>query len=173
MNVFLTIGNLKADPKRRLTKKGSPVANFLIAVPEEQRESNLRSTSKKINWFKVVAFESNARYVKNKLKKGDSVYIIGEIRNNRWKNGNEFREEKEIKVNKIGLIKKSMYHKQVEQMKYESQLLTQSPSKVIIDDNPNRIPELENLYAEKFSPSEEETEEIETEEEEETIDSDD
>jgi len=106
MNIFIATGNLKANPICRLTKKGSPVANFSIAVSNNNNS---------VSWFKVVAFEKSARYIYNKLKKGDKVFITGTIRDNVWRDKtNNLREEKEIKVSEIFLIKKSLYHLKLE-----------------------------------------------------------
>ncbi len=113
MNVFIATGNLKADPIYRLTKKGSPVANFSIAVSNSNIVKNYGTNS--VSWFKVVAFEKSARYVYNKLKKGDKVFITGTIRDNIWRDKtNNLREEKEIKINEIVLIKKSLHHLKLE-----------------------------------------------------------
>jgi len=111
MNMFIATGNLKANPICRLTKKGSPVANFSIAVSNSNNNHNNNSVS----WFKVVAFEKSAKYVYNKLKKGDKIFVSGIIRDNVWRDkANNLREEKEIKVSEIFLIKKSLHHLKLE-----------------------------------------------------------
>lgn len=99
MNNTTIIGHLGKDPEIRHTKGGAPVANFSVAC----------SYTKDITeWYNVSAWGANAEFA-GKLKKGDRVVIVGQMRTRKWtdQSGND-RYTTELNVGDfIGVVAKA------------------------------------------------------------------
>ncbi|MQA88669.1 MAG: single-stranded DNA-binding protein [Gemmatimonas sp.] len=78
VNKAIIVGNLGADPEVRSVSSGSQVANLSVAT---SRRWNDRSgqQQEKTEWHRIVLWEKLADVADRYLKKGDSVYIEGEI----------------------------------------------------------------------------------------------
>jgi single-strand DNA-binding protein len=78
VNKAIIVGNLGADPEIRSTSGGARVANISVAT---SRRWNDRSgqQQEKTEWHKIVLWEKLADIAEKYLKKGDSVYLEGEI----------------------------------------------------------------------------------------------
>ena len=81
MNNTTIVGHLGRDPEVRSTRNGNKVANLNVAV----------SYAKDVTeWYRVTAWGANADF-SAKLKKGDRVVIIGQMKTRKWqdKDGND------------------------------------------------------------------------------------
>lgn len=78
LNKAIIIGNLGSDPDIRTTGSGSKVAEFSVAT---SRRWNDRSgqQQEKTEWHRIVAWTAIADIAEQYLKKGDRVYVEGEI----------------------------------------------------------------------------------------------
>jgi single-strand DNA-binding protein len=78
LNKATLIGNLGADPEIRTTGGGTKVAEFSVAT---SRRWNDRSgqQQEKTEWHRIVAWTALADIAEQYLKKGDRVYVEGEI----------------------------------------------------------------------------------------------
>lgn len=78
VNKAIIIGNLGADPDIRSTTSGTRVANLSVAT---SRRWNDRSgqQQEKTEWHRIVLWDKLADIAERYLKKGDQVYIEGEI----------------------------------------------------------------------------------------------
>ncbi len=65
-------GRLGQDPRMRTTPKGTLIASFPLGVKDQ---ANLDKTT----WHTVLAFQKRAEQVRNSLKKGDPVEVIGYV----------------------------------------------------------------------------------------------
>ena len=65
-------GRVGQDPRLRTTPKGTLVAQFPLGVKDE---ADLDKTT----WHTVVAFQKRAEQVRDSLKKGDPVEVIGYV----------------------------------------------------------------------------------------------
>ena len=63
-------GRLGQNPRLRTTPKGTLVAQFPLGVKDE---TDLTKTT----WHQVLAFQKRAEQVRDRLKKGDAVEVIG------------------------------------------------------------------------------------------------
>lgn len=88
LNKVMLIGNLGKDPELRYTANGTPVASFSIATSDSWKdlEGNL---TERTEWHNIVAWRKLAEICGEWLKKGQKVYIEGNIRNRSYddKNG--------------------------------------------------------------------------------------
>lgn len=78
LNKAILIGNLGSDPEIRTTGSGSRVAQFSIAT-SRQWTNQSGEQQEKTEWHRIVAWAKLADVVERFLKKGERVYIEGEI----------------------------------------------------------------------------------------------
>lgn len=78
LNKAVLIGNLGSDPEIRTTGSGSKVAQFSIAT-SRRWTNNSGEQQEKTEWHRIVAWAKLADVVERYLRKGQQVYIEGEI----------------------------------------------------------------------------------------------
>lgn len=90
LNKVLLIGNLGSDPEIRTLPSGAKVANFSIATTETYTDRSGQKQDQ-TEWHRIELWEGLANVAEQYLKKGDSVYIEGRIRSEKWtdQNGQE------------------------------------------------------------------------------------
>lgn len=73
------IGNLGNDVEVRVTKAGTPVANFRMACNVGRGEEE------RTEWLGVACFGKTAELAARYLKKGSPVYVDGRLQTREWK----------------------------------------------------------------------------------------
>jgi len=78
LNKAMLIGNVGQDPEIRTIPNGARVAQFSVAT---SRRWNDRSgqQQEKTEWHRVVAWEKLVDIIERYVKKGDRIYVEGEI----------------------------------------------------------------------------------------------
>lgn len=91
-------GTLGRDPELKATPNGTRLANFSVAV--ERGFGDKTQT----DWHNVVVWrEDLLNFVEKYLKKGKTVYVVGELQNRSWedKQSGAKRTVTEIKADRI------------------------------------------------------------------------
>jgi single-strand DNA-binding protein len=87
LNKVQLIGNLGADPEVRSTNNGSRVATLSVAT-SRQWTGKGGDKQEKTEWHRVILWNSNysklADIAEKYCKKGDKVYVEGEIEYRTW-----------------------------------------------------------------------------------------
>jgi single-strand DNA-binding protein len=78
LNKAMIIGNLGSDPEIRTTGGGTRVANFSVATSRSWTGRDGQQ-QEKTEWHRIVAWDKLADIAERFLKKGERVYIEGEI----------------------------------------------------------------------------------------------
>lgn len=78
VNKATIIGNLGADPEIRSISSGARVANISVATSRRWTDRS-GAQQEKTEWHRIVLWEKLADIAERYLKKGDTVYIEGEI----------------------------------------------------------------------------------------------
>jgi single-strand DNA-binding protein len=78
LNKALLIGNLGSDPELRTTGDGTKVAGFSVATNRSWTDRD-GQPQERTEWHRIVAWTNLADIAEKYLKKGDRVYIEGEI----------------------------------------------------------------------------------------------
>jgi single-strand DNA-binding protein len=78
LNKVQLIGNLGSDPEIRTTGGGQQVAQFNVATTRQWSNAQ-GEKQEKTEWHRIVAWRKLAEIAERFLKKGDRVYIEGEI----------------------------------------------------------------------------------------------
>ncbi|MBX5020444.1 single-stranded DNA-binding protein [Rhizobium lentis] len=85
LNKVQLIGNLGADPEIRRTQDGRPIANLRIATSETWRDKTSGERREKTEWHTIVCFnEGLCGVIEQYVKKGDKVYIEGQLQTRKW-----------------------------------------------------------------------------------------
>ena len=78
VNKAIILGNLGADPDIRSIASGTRVANISVATSRRWSDRSGQQ-QEKTEWHRIVLWDKLADIAEKYLKKGDSVYIEGEI----------------------------------------------------------------------------------------------
>jgi len=79
LNKAILIGNLGADPEIRSTNSGTRVATLSIATSRQWTNRSSGQQEEKTEWHRVVCWDKLADIIERYVKKGDWVYIEGQI----------------------------------------------------------------------------------------------
>ncbi len=106
LNKVMLIGNLGADPEVRSTAGGARVATLSIAT-SRQWNNQAGERQEKTQWHRVVLWNNKkgsglADFAEKYLKKGDRVYVEGEIEYRTWEDREgKTRYTTEIKAREV------------------------------------------------------------------------
>lgn len=79
------IGNLGRDPESRTTNNGTKVVSLRLAVGNSWRDKNSGERRERTEWVSVVIWaEGLANVVEQYCKKGDPIFISGELQTRKW-----------------------------------------------------------------------------------------
>lgn len=84
-NSVLLIGRLTRDSEVRYTRNGSAVSSFSIAV--NRRRKSGEQWIDEVSYFEINLFGKAAENLAQYLIKGRQVAVNGELRQDRWTNG--------------------------------------------------------------------------------------
>lgn len=85
VNKAILIGNVGADPDIRSFDGGGKVANFSLATSESWKDRNTGEKRERTEWHRIVVWnEGLVGVVQQYVKKGDKLYIEGEIQTRKW-----------------------------------------------------------------------------------------
>jgi len=105
VNKVILIGNLGRDPEVRYLDNQRAVANFSIATSETYTN---RQGEKVTNteWHNIELWDALAKVSEQYLKKGDSVYIEGQLKTEKWtsKETNEPRSRVVIRARSMQML---------------------------------------------------------------------
>ena len=98
VNSVTLIGNIGKAPEEIVTPSGMNIATFSLATNKNiKRGDNWES---KTTWHNIKAFNNQAEYCK-KLKKGNRVYIEGELDYQQWEKEGKKYNRTEIIIHTV------------------------------------------------------------------------
>jgi single-strand DNA-binding protein len=78
LNKAMLIGNVGQDPEIRTIPNGARVAQFSVATSRRWNDKNGQQ-QEKTEWHRIVAWERLVEIIERYVKKGDRIYVEGEI----------------------------------------------------------------------------------------------
>lgn len=78
VNKAILVGNVGADPEVRSTTSGARVASLSLATGRQWNDRNGQK-QEKTEWHRLVLWEKLADVAEKYVKKGDRLYVEGEI----------------------------------------------------------------------------------------------
>ncbi len=100
LNQILLIGNAGRDAELRYTQNGTAVANFSMAV--NRRYQVRDETREDTEWFNVAAWERQAEWVSESVKRGTRVFVDGRLATPEYTSGNgEMRVSLDVNARRV------------------------------------------------------------------------
>lgn len=88
INKVILLGNLGKDPEVRMSAEGKPIASFSLATSESWSSAD-GTKQTRTEWHRVVIFNEHLASVTERfLKKGQKIYIEGQLRTRKWTDPN-------------------------------------------------------------------------------------
>lgn len=105
VNKVILIGNLGRDPEVRYLDNERAVANFSIATSESYTDRQGQRITN-TEWHNIEVWDNLAKVCEKYLKKGDSVFIEGQIKTEKWtsKETNEPRSRVVIRARSMQML---------------------------------------------------------------------
>jgi len=83
INKVILVGNLGKDPEVRRLENNGVVATFPLATSESYKDKNGQRVEK-TEWHNIVMWRGLAEVAEKYLKKGQTIYVEGKIRNRNY-----------------------------------------------------------------------------------------
>ena len=85
LNKVILIGNLGKDPEVRISQDGMKVVMFSVATSEQWRDRTTEERKERVEWHRVVVFNVRlGEIVERFFKKGQRVYVEGQLQTRKW-----------------------------------------------------------------------------------------
>lgn len=85
INKVILVGALGKDPEIHTTQNGKQIANLSVATSDSWKDKHTGEKKEKTEWHRVVIYsEGLAGVAERYLKKGDKVYIEGQLQTRKW-----------------------------------------------------------------------------------------
>lgn len=85
VNKVILVGNLGNDPEQRPLPSGDSIVTLSVATTEQRRPQGSREYQDFTEWHKVELGDGLARIALQYLRKGNPVYIEGNLRTRQWR----------------------------------------------------------------------------------------
>lgn len=96
LNKVQLIGNLGSDPEIRLMQNGDRVANLSLATSESWKDKTTGERKEKSEWHRIVVFGKLVDVIDSYVKKGDKLYIEGQLQTRSWEQDDQKKYATEI-----------------------------------------------------------------------------
>ena len=89
INKVILLGNLGKDPDIRMSTDGKAIATFSLATSETWSNGPDQERQTRTEWHRVVVFNEHlVSVIERFLKKGQKVYVEGQLRTRKWTDPN-------------------------------------------------------------------------------------
>ncbi|NOG70498.1 single-stranded DNA-binding protein [Roseicella sp. DB1501] len=103
LNSVHLIGNVGKDPKTKTLDRGGLTARFSIATAEAWYDAK-DQRQEKTSWHPCVAYGKTAELVRDHVRQGQQVSIIGRMEPREWDDAGVKRNITEVVVQEIGFL---------------------------------------------------------------------
>lgn len=85
INKVVLLGILAKDPEIKMIQSGDNIATLILMVNDSWENRRTAQQINKVEYFKVVVFSKNLiKQIETVIKKGDQLYIEGQLRVRKW-----------------------------------------------------------------------------------------
>jgi single-strand DNA-binding protein len=89
INKAILVGRLGKDPQVRITQDGAKVVTLYLATSEMWRNRESGEEKERTEWHRIVIFQPRLCDVAERiLRKGQMVYVEGQIQSRKWTDQN-------------------------------------------------------------------------------------
>lgn len=103
VNKAIIVGHVGSDPEVRATNSGVRVATLSVATGRQWTDK-AGAKQEKTEWHRAVAWDKLAEIVERYVKKGDRLYIEGEIEYRSYEKDGETKYMTEIRVRDLVML---------------------------------------------------------------------
>ena len=104
LNKAMLIGNVGQDPEIRTIPSGARVAQFSVATSRRWNDKSGQQ-QEKTEWHRIVAWERLVDIIERYVKKGDRIYVEGEIEYRQYQDkDNVTKYATEIRAREVVLL---------------------------------------------------------------------
>lgn len=97
VNKVILIGNLGQDPDIKTMQSGDKVCNLSIATNESWKDKATGERKERTEWHRVVIFAQGiVKIAEQYLRKGDKVYIEGQLETRSWEQDGQKKYTTEV-----------------------------------------------------------------------------
>lgn len=123
MNIVVISGNITRQPEYMVTKNGSGVLKFGIAVNERWKNNQTGEWEERPNFFDVIMFGRRTEWLSNNLRKGMKVIVEGKLQYSSWddKQTGKKRSKVEVVANDVELPPRQQGNQSQQQQGYQGQ----------------------------------------------------
>ena len=86
MNKVQLLGRIGTDLDLRYMPNGDAVLNLTLATVKTWTDKQNNEKKKKTEWHRLVAFKHTAKLIAEYYKKGDVLFVEGELGTRKWTN---------------------------------------------------------------------------------------
>ena len=105
MQQIILTGNLGKDPEVREFENGGSVANFTVGVTERgYKTKDGKEIPDHTEWFNCVAKNGLAKIVKQFLKKGNKVLVVGKMKTREYEKDGQKKYITEVIADNLELL---------------------------------------------------------------------
>jgi single-strand DNA-binding protein len=98
VNKVILLGNIGQEPDFKYTPNGTLIARLTLATSRGKKDKN-GEWQEVTTWHRVVFYGKNAETVREYVRKGDPLYVEGELENRSWEDD---KKEKHYLTEVIG-----------------------------------------------------------------------
>lgn len=85
VNKVTLVGNLGRDPEVRAMQNGDKIVQLSIATSDRWRDKSSGEQRERTEWHRVVIFnDALGKIAEQYLKKGNTVYLEGQLQTRKW-----------------------------------------------------------------------------------------
>ena len=89
VNKVILLGNLGQDPLVRTSQDGNKIVQLSIATSDRWKDKSSGEQREKTEWHRVVIFNENLSNIAEQyLKKGNTVFVEGQLQTRKWQDQN-------------------------------------------------------------------------------------
>lgn len=91
------IGNLGKDAELKVVGQGTDVLNFSVAAKGGKKDDEAE-------WFRCALFGKRATAIAEYMKKGQKVFVRGEVKLRRWESNGKSGTDLDVNVDEVELL---------------------------------------------------------------------
>ena len=85
VNKVTLVGNLGRDPEVRAMQNGDKIVQLSVATSDRWKDKNSGEQRERTEWHRVVIFNDGlGKIAEQYLKKGNTVYLEGQLQTRKW-----------------------------------------------------------------------------------------
>lgn len=97
LNKVMLIGNLTRDPELRVTPKGTPIAQFSLAINRKWKDES-QQEREEVTYVDCEAWGKSAEAIAKYVTKGRPLFVEGRLRLDQWEDKTTKEKRSRMKV---------------------------------------------------------------------------